>query len=715
MADGPWTRFQREAPTAGPWTRFAPQPAPGRGIGGRSREETMRLMRERSEAAGGRAAAERRAAEATQAAEDEIVLARDPALFRGAVSFLQGVPFLGEWTDEIMGGAVDMLTGREGSARYIQQTQDAMERQRPWASGALQLAGGITGAIPLAGLAAPAVSAAAPASIGGQAFAAGVAGAGAGAIEGAVSGAGRNEADRMRGAGTGALLGGGLGAVVGAAAPLVAAGVRNFLNRLRTSDVSTIARQFGVSREAASVVKRSLMNDDLDAAEAALRRAGADAMLADAGPGTRQLLDDAMSAGGAATRIGREAVEGRAATAAPEITKALDDVLGSPQGIRATARGISARTAPLRQEAYRRAYEAPIDYASQQGRRIEEVLARIPPNTLRAAVDEANEAMTAAGQRNMQIMAQIADDGSVTFREMPNVQQLDEIKKALGSIAASEVDNFGRRNARGVRAARLATELRDAIAEAVPPYRTAVRLGGDKIAEDQALDLGRRAFTAQRGIREEVAEFVAGKPSREALDAFKRGLRAYIDDAMARVQRTITDPNVDAREALIPIKSLSSRQNRETISEVLGEAQARRLFNIIDRETMKLELRAGVARNSQTAIRLAGRQAMDTALEPGPIGAAARGRPVNAAQRIIQTLTATTPEDDLARRQELYAQIADALTRIRGPEAERAMASVRAAMQGQPLAEAEARRIANMVSTATALGGYQAGTQFLAR
>lgn len=646
-----------------------------------------------------------RAGAADQRAQDRMTLAQEGGFRSGLTSFVQGVPFVGEWTDEL----ADRI-GPAGRGDQIRSVQDAMERERPALATGLQIGGGITGGAALALAAGPAAVAAAPTSLGAQALAAGAAGAAAGGAEGAVSGAGRNEQNRGRGALVGGALGAGMGGAASAVAPAVSRGVRNLLQRFRTSDVRTIARQFRVSPDAAQIVRSALANDDLDAAEAAIRAAGGDAMLADGGIATRQLLDDAMSAGGEATRIGREAVETRAASAGPEINAVLDNILGPPEGVRSASRSISQRTAAARQTAYERAYAQPIDYAAPTGRNIEAVLERVPPNTLRRAVDEANEAMREAGIRNMQIMAEIAPDGSVAFREMPNVRQLDEIKKALNAVAQGETDAItGRITAAGLRARRLAENLRDALTDAVPTYRTAVRLGGDKIAEQNALDLGRRVLRA--GVtREEVADMARGM-SREAKDSFRQGLRGFIDDTLANVQRTITDPNIDAREAMLAIKQLSSRANREKITAVLGQAQARRLFDVVERATAKLELRSAVARNSQTAIRTAGREAMAAATEPGPVGALMRGRPANAVQRVVQALTNTTPQADLARQQAIYADIARALTSIRGQDAEAAMRLVRQAMNGQPLAEAQARQIANLVAGSGALVAYQTGTR----
>ena len=318
--------------------------------------------------------------------------------------------------------------------------------------------------------------------------------------------------------------------------------------------------------------------------------------------------------------------------------------------------------------------------------------------------------MRAAGVTNKQIMAEIGADGAVTFREMPNVQQLDEIKKALGSIAQNEVDQFGRPNAAGLRAKKLAGSLRDAIGDAVGPYKLAVRLGGDKIAEDNALALGKDLLT-QRVTRETVGDFVAGKPSKEALAAAKKGLRTFIDDTLANVRRTMADPSTDAGEAMKLIKDLSSRANREKVTAVLGKAGADRVYSVIDEASAAMNVRGAISRNSDTF----GRQAMDRTVrdivEVGPFGYLKQGKPGEAAKRMVQMLTGATKEADQARMQAVYTDIAKALTTIRGPAAQRAIATIDAAIAGQPIKSAQAAQIANVLATGASLSGYQLGTR----
>lgn len=653
-----------------------------------------------------------RANAADTIAQDEMTLAADPVRAR-MFTAMQGLPFAGEYFDEAMG----KLAGEQTQER-IRNVQGAMERQRPGQALGLQIGTGIVSSLPAAAVAAPAAAArtaGVTGSILGRTLGVGAAASAAGAVEGAVSGygRGRNNSERRSNAITGGAFGGIAGGVLGGGSVLVGTGLREVLTRVKRSDVGTIARELGVNADAARVIKGYLESDDLVAAEAALRRAGDDAMLADAGPATRQALDDAMASGGQATRIGVSRVEARANAMQSRVTQSLDAVLGrTDDGLRSVTSDIGRRSARVRDAAYTRAYSTPIDYAADTGRAIEGVLDRIPARTLNAAIQDANEAMQEAGERNLQILAQIADDGTVTFREMPNVRQLDYLKRALGSIAENETDAVtGKISDAGRRARRLSRDLRDAIGEAVPSYRTAVRLGGDNIEAQNAAALGRRVLNT--GVtREDVLDLMRGA-SVEAKDAFRRGLRLQLDDLMGRATRTAADPNADAREVIAALKAVGSRNNRTKLVAALGEREAGRVLDAIEQASAAIELRSGVARGAQTAIRTAGQRAVRMEAAPGAAGSLARGEIGQAGQRAVQFLTNTTPQAEIARERELFAQVADALTRVRGRRAQEAVRAIREAMDGQPIAEDKARRLANFIASSGALSAYQTTTQSL--
>lgn len=660
-----------------------------------------------------------RAAEADQIAQDRLTIARAGPVLAGVTKFAQGIPFVGEYSDEFT-GAVDRLTGGTGAAGDMQKAvQDAMAREYPKTSTALGLAGGIAGGVGLGGaftrgaqalgLATPLLSAV-PTSIGGRMLTGGLLGAAAGGIEGTVSGYGAGEGEgRVSSAIERGLLGTTLGGALGAAAPAMFAGIKAVAERVKGRDVQTIAKTFNVSTDAAKALKAAIEADDLDAAQRVLAQAGDDAMLADAGGGFTQMLDTSMQSGGAAARIGREAVDARAVAMDDRLTGVLDDALGDPQGIRQSARDIASRTAAARSQAYDIAFNTPINYADDTGRAIEEVLSRVPSDTLTAAIREANEEMTAQGLRNMQIMAEIGQDGSVVFREMPNVRQLNEIKKALDNLGRTNVDQFGRPTQAGIRNSMLARQLREAVKEAVPAYGSALKLGGDKIAEDSALDLGRKLLQPQT-TRETVREIMDGA-SNEARRAAQQGLRSQIDEMLANVKSNVTNPNADINELTRLWKDMSSRANREKVAMVLGQAEADRLFAALDEAGAQLQTRAGVARNSATAARQAGQRTVQQATDPGVVGLLKEGRGLDAARRVVQVLTGNTPEARLAKGQKIYAEIAQILTTKRGQEAQDALRIVQQAMEGQPVSSAEAARVARVITSGLALGAYQAGSQ----
>lgn len=684
-------------------------------LGGLTKPDPQQAMRDRVAAAkAGTLQASpdslSRAAAADQVAQDQVTLATAGPVTAGLTKFNQGLPFVGEYTDEAVGALYGPKVGQ-----LARDVQGAMDRQYPATSAGLQIAGGVAGSAPLALAAAPVVTAAAPTSPAMRVAAGAGAGALAGGVEGAVSGYGAGQGDtRMQSAVDRGLMGAAFGGVVGGVAPAVATGIKNLAETIKGRDVNVVAREFGISKDAAKVVKAAIENDDLQAAQAALQRAGSDAMLADASPGASQLLDTAMQAGGAANRIGRDAVETRAVRANTNLSRTLDTILGPVDGVKAATREISQRTANMRQSAYDRAYNAAIDYAGDTGRNIEAVLARIPTRTFQAAVSEANDAMRAAGVTNKQIMAEIADDGAVTFREMPNVQQLDELKKALQAIARNETDAVtGKVTSAGMRANQLARDLASAISDAVPAYRTAVKLGGDKIAEQNALELGRKLLLSGT-TRENVAETMQGA-SQEAKAAAARGLRGYIDDTLANVQAALTnfDPNnpTTAAEAVKLVKQLSSRANREKVELVLGTGRANALFKQLDEAGAQLATRAAVARNSATASRLAGQQMVNEITAPGALGSLMQGEPGQAMRQIVQLFTGQGGEAQMARKQAIYGEIAQALTGMRGQQAQDALQIVQKAIAGQPVSSAEAARIARTLTTGGALAAYQTGNR----
>ena len=643
---------------------------------------------------------------AVRSAIDEELIAQHPFASR-AVKFVEGVPAVGSYVDEAIGAVM----GQDATAG-IRALSGAMSRERPWQSLGLNLAGGAAATAGVAAAAPKAVTAGVNAILGqgtrlAQAGRAGVAGSVLGAAEGSIygSGEGTTGAERARRAGVGAAIGAGAGGVMGLASPYVKAGVQNIISRVSNSDIGAISQMFNISRQAATVIKNTFeMGGGIDDAIKKLDRAGGSGMLADANEATQALLDATAASSPTASRAVREPLDRRMTEAAGLLDTGLTRSLGLPaEGPRTAVAEIMGSSREARTRAYDAAYRTPIDYSSPAGREIESVLERVEPNVLRQAINEANADMIDLGLRNQQILVDIADNGAVTFREMPNVRQLDAIKKALGSLSE------GARRTEGVttvdtpasiRYGRQASDLRDAIRNATGgadgPYAEALKIGGDTIAERRAFLLG-ESLTSTATRVEDVLLELGKNPSRAALEAARRGLRTRIDEVVGNVRRIPSDPNIDARQALQTLRELGSDNVREKIRRLMGR-DADAIFRLLDEASAAAETRAATAVNSRTAIRTATQENVAELTQPGIVGQAARGEAVNTTKAMIQAVTGQTAQYDAAQRQRIYLDIARALTETRGDRAQTALRALDAAMQGQRLTDRQTELLAREIS-----------------
>ena len=641
-------------------------------------------------------------AETGSARIQEEIIEQYPVASRAATA-LQGVPFVGSYTDE----AVGLVSPQAGEA--MGQAVEAVRAQRPGQAAALEIGGALA--------ATPALVAAAPAavgqfvtgaaSLGGKMLRGAVAGGGAGTLEGAVSGYGRGEGEgRLAEAGTGALLGGGLGFGIGGALPGASAAIRSGWENIKGRSVGQIAKTLGVSTDAAKVVRTALENDDLVAATVALERAGSSSMLADAGPATQRLLDVSVTSGGAAPRVAGEAVTARAEQAGARMTTVLDDLLGAPEGVATAQRGIRQGTQEARNRAYRVAYAQPIDYSRGRGRYLENLLKRVP----QSAINRANELMRLEGVESAQILAEVAENGAVSFKRLPDVRELDYITRAMGDVAEQQnaLGKLGGTTQLGRATSNLQQDIRKVLKTEVPEYGAALDVAADAISRTRAVEAG--ADILKPGTtREAVADALRGA-SRAERDAAKAGLRSAIDDTLARVNAVASDPNIEIREFQRLANNLRSRSMRDKMSLLLGRAETDRLYKELDENVVSLELRAAIARNSATQ----GRQAIQGAVEditaPGALSTLMAGEPLNATKNVVQIVTGTTPEARTLRQMGIYDEIASTLVSLRGDQAKQALRLVERAMAGDALNETQARVIARALTTPAAMATYGFGT-----
>jgi hypothetical protein len=364
------------------------------------------------------------------------------------------------------------------------------------------------------------------------------------------------------------------------------------------------------------------------------------------------------------------------------------------------AENIASSTKVQRQEAYDLAYGTPIDFSSTAGREIERVFDALPDRFKGAAIKRANEkadliAYQTGQPKPQQILADIADDGTVSFSTLPNLRQLDQIKQAIGEVAFKEVDSFGRPTADALDAVNWYREISNRLKEASPEYRKAVELGGDKISLDNALELGLGMLKPSMSARD-VARAMKGAESVEKQYA-KLGVRSAVDDLINNVKATIASPDIDINTLRTVFTQLSSKNSRDKIKILLSASEAKQLFKDLDQAQMSLALRAAVAMNSKTSIRITQKEMVDEMTDIGAFAHLLRLEPAKASQSVVQKVTGETDALSVAAKQEIYTDIAKALTQIKGKEARTALKVIMRASKAEQVSDAELKAVSDLL------------------
>lgn len=492
------------------------------------------------------------------------------------------------------------------------------------------------------------------------------------------------------------------GGVVGGLAPVVGAGIgRGYEAFQNARNAGPIASRVGASPEALRMIG-NLGEADMafgGPGAANIAAAGPEGMLVDAGPSMAGFLDTAIQRAGPSARLAQERVGERVSRDSDALVSALDTYMGKPGGVVRSQNEIRAGSRPQVNAAYETAYNTPIDYASEAGKQVEDIIGRIPGRFAKRAIERANERMVYDGTPGKQILAEVADDGTVSFREMPNVMQADYIKKGLDDVVREGTDPVtGKLSPDAAFASQIAKDLRGAVSDAVPEYRTALETAADPLSRQEAIRTGSTLLSPS--VTRDQAELAIKGMTTPEKEALAQGIRSHIDDVMANVTRTATDDDTAAREALKAVKDLSSRSSRDKLELALGKDAADALMSEVDRVAKSFNLRANVATKSRTY----GRQAMDQRVGdmtvPGPVTKLMRGEPLNASRLVAQSLSGETDAAMRARQDAIYTEIADILTR-RGVDAPAIYAAI------QRLGQTDAKTSAVNAAIARALSGPQ--------
>lgn len=484
---------------------------------------------------------------------------------------------------------------------------------------------------------------------------------------------------------------GAVGGTIGAVGVPIAKGIGNVVG---SRMVGSAAEKAGLSKPAYRTLNRGLQADDALTGGGAQRMAaaGEDAMLADAGSGAQRLLDTAIVESPPAARMATEAVEGRVDAAGRKLEGTLNRAMGEPGTSSSRALTIYGDKSNPLDTLYKRAYEQPIDWASPQGMEIESIVNSQVPHE---AIDAANKLMRMEGHTSKQILFEVAEDGTVIYREMPDVRQLDYLTRGLRQLSESGegAGALGGQTQMGAAYQNLVRGIRSRMKEIVPEYKAALNAAADAISSKKAREVGADVFNSKT-TRADLAELIEDMGEAEMRKVVE-GARMHIDDTLANVKATMTDANVDARETLSLLKNMSSRSSREKLGMILGDDVADGVARQFDEAMKAFELRGNVARNSATAVRQSTAQGVKDVVDGGAMNQLREGQILEAPKSIIAAIMGRSAARKQQISDEMYVEMVQALTGPRGAEARAMLEQI---TKANPLIDKRTGQVVDVIS-----------------
>jgi hypothetical protein len=126
---------------------------------------------------------------------------------------------------------------------------------------------------------------------------------------------------------------------------------------------------------------------------------------------------------------------------------------------------------------------------------------------------------------------------------------------------------------------------------------------------------------------------------------------------------------------------------------------------------MSLALRAATAINSKTFTRQVAEKQVDDLTDIGAISHLLRLEPAKATQKLTQSITGETDALGVAAKQEIFTDIARALTQFKGKDAREALKVITRASKGQQVSDAELKAVSDILLTNSGFATIAAGSE----
>lgn len=357
------------------------------------------------------------------------------------------------------------------------------------------------------------------------------AGAKTGAALGGVYGFGSGEGglgQRVDSAGKGALTGG----LVGGVLPVVGAGVQGAYRAVRPAwenSTKFATRKMVQAAERAGTTIPAAMQE-----VNRIGKSNPDVVLGDVlGKSGQRLMRAVVNKGGAGAEDLTKTLGQRNVGQGERITSVVKNSLGDPEGfygnLEKSLTALRTNAKPI----YEAAYSKPIDYA-KYGDSLDSVFSRIPKRLQGQVVGAANDMMQLEGVQSKQIMAKIADDGSVTFERLPDVRQWDYIKRGIDKVIEGQEGQAasGGMSQMGRLLSQAKNDLLGVLDSAVPEFKMARKVYSDDLSVKNALEQGRKAITLDPELITKAVKDLdaAGK------QMYRAGFARAIGDQVGRVR-----------------------------------------------------------------------------------------------------------------------------------------------------------------------------------
>jgi hypothetical protein len=426
------------------------------------------------------------------------------------------------------------------------------------------------------------------------------------AAEGALYGGvtGLNEArgdvgDQLAGAATGAAIGGVAGGTL--------AGAGQAIKGISSGVRSAASGMVNPEGYAARKVTQRLAADGmtLDDAATALKRAPGSNLADVAGENTRDLVRTASNIPGRGRQAVQDMVDERLSAQRDALMGGVSKKLAPGEMYNATLDDIVDTYRKGADPLYQKAYAKPVSYDDFK---LDELMPRIP----KQAWAEAQRLMSIEGYAPKQLIANIADDGAVTFQKVPDMRQWDYLKRGMDSLITAEDGKgaIGGTTPVGRALNNLKNEVVDILDKQNPAYKAARQFSSDQIGLKKALESGTKLLN---------------QPLDDAVKAIKKMPKAEQEVAKVGLARSLRDKILAGGDNSDRVKAVWNEKTRRLLESVFDKKDFRAFAKFMEQQKDQMKTVNTARYNSTTARQLAGQEEAGNDAA-GMVGSLAMGR-----------------------------------------------------------------------------------------